>query len=339
MATFFALFACSAIQAGLNVYFSGFTELSVVQKGALYTVSTVMLWAGIATLLILIQHWQIEQNFGKPLEKLCDAIQRVANGDFSIRLSSDSKPHKQDHIDATYSNFNMMVKELSSIESIGSSFIADISHELKTPLAIIKSYGDAIQDSALDNEKRLEYAKDMVGAASTLANLVTNILRLNRLENQGLLPTPKRFDLCRQLSDCVLALSDRIEGKSIHFEAVIEEACYIVSDEMMLSIVWQNLLANAIKFTHSDGSISIKQTREEGCIVVLIEDTGRGMSEETMRHIFDKFYQGDTSHSEEGNGLGLALCWRIMNMVGGEIQVKSELGIGSSFKIILPSTT
>ena len=316
---------------------SGFfgAETSPFSEQGFYLISIALFWAIISAVYIHIQNRQTMRNFGVPLQKLCDATKKVSEGDFSVRLIKEHPSNGQDYIDVTYDNFNRMVKELSSIETLKNSFIADVSHELKTPLSVIQNYGTALQDSALSDTERTEYAKTVVEASQKLATLITNILKLNKLENQELAPELKEYDLCRQLSELVLSFGSQFEQKNIDFEAQIDDSCFIHSDESLLSIVWQNIIANAIKFTNPGGKITLTQKQADNELEVVVTDTGCGMSAETLRHIFDKFYQGDTSHSVDGNGLGLALCNKVIKLVSGDITVKSEVGKGSIFTVSL----
>ena len=227
-----------------------------------------------------------------------------------------------------------MVKELSSIETMKNNFIADVSHEFKTPLSVIQNYGTVLQDCALSEAERCEYAQTVVEAAQKLTALVTSILKLNKLENQELTPEIKEFDICRQLSELVLSFGSQFEQYNIDFEAQIEDRCLIFSDEVMLSIVWQNILANAIKFTGS-GKITLIQKHIDNDIEIVISDTGCGMNAQTLRHIFDKFYQRNSAQSVPGNGLGLALCDKVIKLIGGKITVESEVGCESAFTVKL----
>ena len=165
--------------------------------------------------------------------------------------------------------------------------------------------------------------------------LISNILRLNKLENQEIVPNAAPYDLTRQLSDCALAHEEQWERKHIDFDAQLEERVMILADESMLEIVFNNLIANAIKFTEPGGRIVLRQEKAGGDVVVTVSDTGCGMDEETVKHIFDKFYQGDSSHSREGNGLGLALVKRVLDISGGSIAVRSAPGEGSEFIVRL----
>lgn len=313
-----------------------FLDKASMRHGWMYLAAMASFWAIVAAIYNILQHWQIRRNFARPLQKISEAAQKVAQGDFSVYLAPEHKPNKQDYVDITYENFNSMIKELSSIETLKSSFIADVSHELKTPLSVIQNYGEALMEPQLSETERLEYAQTVVEATERLTTLITNILKLNKLENQVLVSEMRIFDLYHQLCDCIFTFATKFEEKGIVFEAHMEDTFNIYSDESMLSIVWQNLFSNAIKFTEPNGKITLTQKQTDQYVYVTVTDDGCGMNEETMKRIFDKFYQGDRSHATEGNGLGLALCLKVIHLVGGEIKVDSEPGKGSSFTVILP---
>ena len=229
-----------------------------------------------------------------------------------------------------------MVAELGSIETLKSDFVANVSHEIKSPLAVIQSYALALQDENLVPEKRREYADTIALYSKKLTDLVTNILRLNKLENQVIEPKIETFDLCRQLCECIISFERRMEEKNIELHVETDDCAYVQADESMLEIVWHNLLSNAVKFTEPGGKISVFQTSDEESVTVTVADTGCGMNAETKKRIFDKFYQGDTSHSGEGNGLGLALVLKAAELTEGAVTVESESGKGSAFTVRLP---
>ncbi|MDE6167998.1 MAG: HAMP domain-containing histidine kinase, partial [Acetatifactor sp.] len=189
----------------------------------------------------------------------------------------------------------------------------------------------------VSEEQRKEYTKGIEDTAARLSSLISNILKLNKLEHQRITPETADYDVCRQLCESIFLFEDAMEEKEIELEADIEDAAMIKADESLIELVWNNLLSNAVKFTERGGSITIRQTSDEDHIRVRISDTGCGISKESINHIFDKFYQGDTSHSTQGNGLGLALVKRVLELMDGEIQITSEEGKGSTFLVTLPA--
>ena len=227
-----------------------------------------------------------------------------------------------------------MASELAKTEILKSDFISNVSHEVKTPLAVIQNYATLLQDESLDNQTRKNYAQTLVSASKRITDLITNILKLNKLENQEIKQETERFSLSDALAETVLEFEPLIEKKNLQLECDFDEIT-INSSKSLLEIVWNNLISNAIKFTPDGGQIKITLQREERNAKVCVSDTGAGISPEIGARIFEKFYQGDTSHSREGNGLGLALVKKVIDILGGEITVQSELNKGSTFTILL----
>ncbi len=292
-------------------------------------------WVGMAIIAAVVIHQVSCAKFDKPMRRLSRAMRAVAQGDFTVSVQPVHKKNKFDYMDLMFEDFNRMVQELSSIETMKDDFIANVSHEIKTPLAVIRGYAAALQRGGLDEATQREYAATIANASENLSTLITNILRLNKLENQEMVPNAAPYDLTRQLSDCALAHEAQWERKQIDFDAQLEERVMILADESMLEIVFNNLIANAIKFTEPGGRIVLRQEKDGDDVLVTVSDTGCGMNEETVKRIFDKFYQGDTSHGGEGNGLGLALVRRVLDISGGSISVRSAPGEGSEFIVRL----
>lgn len=268
----------------------------------------------------------------RPVKQIVRAAEQITQGDFSVRLPQF---HGMDGFDQIGVYFNEMAQELSGTETLRTDFIANVSHELKTPLAVIQNYGTMLQQPGLSEEKRLEYAKAISETSRRLANLITNILKLNKLENQQIYPTAKTYDLTEQLCQCLLAFESTWEKKGLDIQTELEENVLVNSDEELLSLVWNNLFSNAMKFTEPLGTVSLSLKTEGDYAIVAVSDTGCGISPEVGKHIFEKFYQGDTSHATQGNGLGLALVKRVMDIVGGDISVSSQVGKGSTFTVKL----
>ena len=218
------------------------------------------------------------------------------------------------------------------MEALRTDLIANVSHELKTPLAVIRNYGTMLQSPGLADEQRIEYAR-AVTEQSRLAGLVTNILRLDRLEDQKIYPAVKRYDLVEQLAECLLQFEGIWENKGIDIETDMEEGVSVDADGELLALVWNDLFSNALKFTEAGGTVSLSLKTEGDLAAVRVSDTGCGISPEADRHMFEKFYQGDTSHATQGNGLGLALVKRVVDIIGGDISVESEVGKGSTFTV------
>lgn len=292
-------------------------------------------WIAMAVIAAIILHQVCCAKFDRPMRRLSRAMKAVAEGDFSVSVKPTHSGSKKDYMDIMFEDFNRMVQELSSIETLKNDFIANVSHEIKTPLAVIESYATALERGNLTPSQRAEYAQTIASASRSLSALISNILRLTKLENQEITSSAREYDLTRQLSDCALAHEAAWEEKGIEFDAQLEERVLITADESMLELVFNNLIANAIKFTEPGGRVILRQVEHEDTVDVVVADTGCGMDEETMRHIFDKFYQGDTSHSGEGNGLGLALARRVLELCGGQIAVRSRPGEGSEFTVTL----
>jgi len=268
----------------------------------------------------------------RPVKMITDAAQRIMNGDFSVRVKH-MHGSGMEGFNQIGESINAMAEELSSVETLRTDFIANVSHEMKTPLSVMQNYGTLLQTPDLSEEKRVEYAKAITDASRRLADMMTNILKLNRLENQQIYPNLTTFDLGEQLCESLLQYESMWERKNIEIETDIAESVHVCADAELLSLVWNNLFSNAFKFTEDGGKVSLVLTADEKYATVKVTDTGCGMSAEVGAHIFEKFYQGDTSHATQGNGLGLPLVKRVVDIMQGEISVESAVGIGTTFTV------
>lgn len=267
----------------------------------------------------------------RPVKRIKEAAERIMQGDFSVRI--ETEPNDAEEFDEIIAAINKMVQELSGVETLRTDFIANVSHEMKTPLAVMQNYGTLLQQPGLDDRTRIEYGKSVSDSARRLASMMTNILKLNRLENQQIYPQAMEYDLSEQICDCLLQFENVWERKDIGIETDIADGITVKADAELLSLVWNNLFSNAFKFTEAGGTVSVSLTATDHHAVIAVKDTGCGMSPEVGAHIFEKFYQGDTSHATQGNGLGLALVKRIIDILHGQISVESIAGKGTTFTV------
>lgn len=307
-------------------------KLTDVKGSAIITFVCVLFISLLCTLFDGIRRkYTVEE----PVNRILNATQQFTRGDFAVRIKPLHGIDKLNEFDVIIENFNKMAEELSGVETLRSDFIANVSHELKTPLAVIQNYGTMLQNPGLPEEKRVEYAKTITDSTRRLSDLITNILKLNKLENQQMFPESKVYDLGAQLCECLLGFEDIWEKKELEIDTDIDEGVSVKADQELLTLVWNNLFSNAVKFTEAGGKITVSLKEEKGTAVVAVSDTGRGIPAEIGRHIFEKFYQGDKSHATQGNGLGLALVKRVIDIMGGEISVDSTPGKGSTFTVRL----
>ncbi len=330
---FFALIAM-IIQIAVMTF--DYIEERTQNKGLISLLMLVVIFI-LSALCTCIDYFRRKYSVDRPVEKILSATERIAAGEFSTRLEVAHPYGKYDPYDLIMENLNVMAGELGKTEVLKTDFISNVSHELKTPLTVIKSYAALLQKEDLDVETRQKYAKAMQTAAGKLNDLITNILRLNKLENQEIQPEYSTFNLTETLCEGVFAFEERMAEKGIELSCDLEEEVTIRSSKSYIEIVVNNLLSNAVKFTNEGGMVALSLKKTGDKVRIVLSDTGRGISPEQGKKIFEKFYQGDTSHAEEGNGLGLALVKKVVDILGGEIAVESTLGEGSTFTVTLQS--
>lgn len=270
----------------------------------------------------------------RPTKKILQATEKIAEGDFTTRLEIKHEYGKYNQYDLIMENLNVMSSELQKNEVLKTDFISNVSHEIKTPLAVIQNYATLLQDDTLDSETRKNYSKTLVSASKRISDLITNVLKLNKLENQQIQEKHEAFNLTESLSEIVVGFESIIENKNLNLNCDFDDVT-VFSSKSLLEIVWNNLISNAIKFTDNGGKIDVSLKKVGSNVEVSVLDTGVGMTSEVGAKIFEKFYQGDTSHASSGNGLGLALVKKVIDILGGEISVQSEINKGSKFTIVL----
>lgn len=276
--------------------------------------------------------WCVNLIFLRPISKLGKAMNRITAGDFDTRLENNSNVQE---IRDIYDNFNLMARGLGTMEMLQNDFVSNVSHEFKTPLNAIEGYVTLLEDTSLTDEETEEYVEKILLNTHRLSELVGNILLLSKVDNQAIQEKKTRYRLDEQIRQAILSLETRWTEREIEFDLEMEQVVFYGNESMMMH-VWTNLIGNAVKFSPRGGCVRILLERQPDEIRFDVIDDGPGMSEEEQRHIFDKFYQADTSHKSEGNGLGLALVMRILNVCGGMVSVESEPGKGSRFSVFLP---
>ena len=286
----------------------------------------------ITTIFTWIDYIRRRMTVDRPVRIITEAAEKITKGDLSVRIEP-MQGAATEGFNRIITAVNSMTEELSGIETLRTDFISNVSHEMKTPLAVMQNYGTLLQSPELSDEKRVEYAKGVTDASRRLADMMTNILKLNRLENQTIFPQKTVFDLGEQLCESLLQYESIWEKSEIEIETEIEDDVKVEADAELLSLVWNNLFSNAFKFTGEGGKVRVLLTTDGHYAVVSVSDTGCGMTPEVGAHIFEKFYQGDTSRATQGNGLGLALVKRVVDIMQGEIGVKSAVGKGTTFTV------
>jgi len=269
----------------------------------------------------------------RPINDTIHAMTKISRGDFSARVYAENVPGEMGDLARS---FNKMAEELGGIEMFRKDFINNFSHEFKTPIVSIRGFAKQLERDDLTDEQRKEYAHIIVAESERLANMSSNILLLTKLENQQIVTDKVEYSIDEQIRSAILLLEKQWSAKNIELSLNMNEITYLGNEEMM-SHVWVNLIGNAIKFSPEGGLLEIGCVARGNVVEAVIRDHGEGMSEATQKRIFEKFYQGDSAHATEGNGLGLSLVKRIVDLCGGTIRVESTLGEGTAFIVTLPN--
>lgn len=294
----------------------------------------VPLWVDFVTISLLVGIFAtnaLTRWFIIPIKEIGAAMEKISEGDFTIRLKTKSNSKE---IKEIFSGFNMMAHELQSTEILKSDFVSNVSHEFKTPISAIEGYSMLLQNDDNLTPEQKEYVEKIVFNTQRLSSLTGSILLLSKIENQSIVSNKVNFDLDEQIRKSLLILESAWEQKNIEFDIEMDDTDY-VGNEALLHHIWDNLLSNAIKFSDINGKITIRLHNLENRILFTISDEGIGITEEAQKHIFDKFYQADSSHKQEGNGLGLALVKKIVDLEGGDISVKNNEDKGCTFTVVL----
>lgn len=308
-------------------------KVGIIEGGETGSTIALITIAAVSVFLTAIIVLIIGTNIIEPVTRLSDISMKVARGDFNATLDAHSAIEELQNV---IDSFNAMVKELASNETLSTDFISNVSHELKTPIAAIEGYATLLQDETQTEEERRECVDKILFNTNRLSQLTGNILLLSRLETQNIISDKRWFSLDEQIRQAVLTLEKSWSDKNISFDIDMAEVLFFGS-EALLPVAWTNIIGNAIKYSPKDSIISITLEETAGFAIVTVSDKGVGMSAETKDRMFDKFYQGDKSHRSEGNGLGLTMVKRILDLCNGRVVVESEVGKGTEFTVYLPS--
>lgn len=274
----------------------------------------------------------ISRAFFNPVKNLRQAMDKVANGDFAIQLDTDKSSSGE--IKELYAGFNLMTNELKATEILQTDFISNVSHEFKTPINAIEGYSTLLQGCENLDDDQKEYVEKILFNTGRLSSLVSNILLLSKIENQSIQAKREVFSLDEQIRETIVALETAWAPKNIELDVELDSVKYN-GNEIMMRHIWSNLISNAIKFTPENSTVSIRLRNQKDKFIFSVTDQGEGLSDEAQKHLFDKFYQADTSHKSEGNGLGLALVKQILDIDGGDITAENVNGGGCRFTVTL----
>ena len=286
---------------------------------------------GVCLLVGILVTGQLSKYFFNPIKKLRGAMDKVAEGDFSVRLEEKSSSKE---ILEIYTGFNLMAHELSSTEILQTDFVSNVSHEFKTPINAIEGYSTLLQDGENLSEDQKEYVDKILLNTQRLSSLVGSILLLSKLENQQIPTNQIEYRLDEQIRQSVVALESAWSQKDIELDVDLDRVSYLGNEQMMRH-VWDNLISNAVKFSPQGGKVKLCLSQKARKLTFTVENQGPGLSEDAQKHIFDKFYQGDSSHKQEGNGLGLALVKRILTIEKGQITAENIPDGGCRFTVTL----
>lgn len=328
----FVIFLITVLITGALIYlllFFGLIKESLLQDIRIHTLFILIACTIIGTVIALTSSRQ----WLKSIRTFIDAIDQLAKGNFSTRMHLKSPPEFKILSD----NINRMAEELGGIEILRTDFVNNFSHEFRTPIVSIKGFAEILKDDELSKEERNEYLDIVIEESTRLAVLASNVLNLSKIEAQAILSDQQVFNVGEQIRQSVLLLHTKLTKKQITLKANVQDY-EVLGNKEMLSQVWLNLLDNAIKFTPEHGEIEVTMKRIKEQIEITLRDNGEGISPSALPRVFDKFYQQDTSHSAAGNGLGLTIVRKIIDLHSGTIRCDSVLLEGTTFTVLLPST-
>jgi len=331
----FLIMVAAMVTAGFSLILAhrvGLVELGLIGAERDLNLFHMLMWImGISIVIGTVMSAFFSKRALEPIRKLIEATRRIAQGDFTVSVESKGI----NELEELAHSFNQMTRELSSIETLRSDFVNNFSHEFKTPIVSIRGFAKLLKDGNLSDEERQEYLEIIITESERLANLSTNVLNLSKYEAIEIITEKTSFYVDEQIRRAIAMAESRLVDKLINMDINLDEIEFSGNQDLTQQI-WINLIDNAIKFCKEGGNIRIRLVELENAIHFTIQDDGIGMDDKVKTHVFDKFYQGDESHTQAGYGLGLTMVKRIVELHGGKITVDSSIGNGSVFVVVLP---
>ncbi len=331
VALVFLVMLLSILSAGLIAYL--LIKLGILDlEGTASPIRAISIMVYISIFCGVVIATLLSRRSVKPIRNMMKATEKVSQGNFSVMV----KGSFVFELDALAGSFNKMVQELKGIETLRNDFVRNFSHEFKTPITSISGFAKLLQAGDISDEEKQEYLNIIVQESERLVHLSTNVLNLSKIESTEIVREKTIYCLDEQIRLAIVMLEPKWSDKNLHIDVSLEDGIEILGEKNLIQQIWINLLDNSIKFTKAGGVIKVALWQSGQKAIFRLEDNGCGMNDETIRHIFGKFFQGDTSHSVAGNGLGLTLVKKITELCEGTIEVQSELGNGSVFIVKLP---
>jgi signal transduction histidine kinase len=322
----------SIVFTGVKLFYYGEITMPILFAISVLVCVLTMLFGG-------VMFWFGSLHLTKPLSEISDAAKKVADGDFGINIKRNEKRRGEfefsNEIDELAVNFNKMAKELKGMEYIRKDFISNVSHEVQTPVAAITGFTEILLEEGLSREEQQEYLLLVNKESIRLSHLCENMLRMSRLDNQQIVVKKGKVRVDEQLRKCIIMLSEKWSDEKREYELDFQELIIQSSSDLLMQI-WYNLIDNAIKYSTEDSTIWISGKIEEEFLTVTIKNEGKGISIDKQQKIFDKFYQCEESHKKQGNGLGLSIVKRIVELLGGTVNCRSEALEGTIMEVKVP---
>ncbi len=296
----------------------------------------------IAFAIAFVLVYLVSYRLTKPLRQMSAAAKQYATGDFSVRIGAKNQKHwifKNDEVDELVQAFDTMAQALATLEMSRRSFVANVSHELKTPMTTIGGFIDGILDGTIDKQKEAQYLKIVSDEVKRLSRLVTGMLNMSKIEAGELDLKPVKFDISEMIFRTLLGFEQIIDEKHIEIRGFDSmQSNSVMADKDMINQVVYNLIDNAVKFTPEGGYIDVSSKGDAEKVIVKIRNSGQGIPSEEIDKIFERFYKIDKSRSYDvkGAGMGLYIVKTIIELHGGHIAARSEFGKYTEFIFQLP---